>query len=166
MKNAIICDIDGCLFDTAWIFEQTEQLGLTGEKKWQYFHQNINDFKSSTCEAMKNLITNVISKDTYILFITSRSEEIRFQTLSRIRSELPEIDCRFLLLMRPYGNIEQSDIVKAKLLELVIHEFNIVLAIDDDPSNCAMFESYNIPTLKWKINNNSTLTKEINGVPA
>lgn len=56
MKDAIICDLDGCLFDTAWIFEETEKQGLTGAAKWDYFHRHVNDPKSLTCVEFKNFI--------------------------------------------------------------------------------------------------------------
>ena len=166
--QAIICDIDGCLFDTGWIFEETEKLGLTGEEKWDFFHTHINDEKSRTCEQMKNFLTNVISKDMVLIFMTARSEKIRKETEERIYKEICPQRYVHAVFMRSQTNFESSEVVKEQMLKAVIYSYGIdvVLAIDDDPKNCAMFESYGIPTLQWKILNNRTLEKKEEEIPA
>ncbi len=166
--NVIICDLDGCLYNTAWIWDCTKELGLIGEKKWEFFHKNINAEQSRTCEEMKNFLKNIISKDTLVIFMTARSEEIRFETEQRIHQELPELAARHILLMRPYNNYDSSEIVKEKLLKIALNDYNyqISLAIDDEPKNCAMFERYNIPTLQWKLINDRTIAKEMEMVQA
>ena len=166
--QAIICDIDGCLFDTGWIFEETEKLGLTGEEKWDFFHKHINDEKSRTCEQMKNFLTNVISKDIGIIFMTARSEIIRAETERRIYKELRKREYFYPVFMRQLTSYESSDVIKEEMLKKVLYTYGIdvVLAIDDDPKNCAMFESYGIPTLQWKILNNRTLEKKEEEIPA
>ncbi len=166
--QAIICDIDGCLFDTGWIFEETEKLGLTGEEKWDFFHKHINDEKSRTCEQMKNFLTNVISKDIGIIFMTARSEIIRAETERRIYKELGKREYFYPVFMRQLTSYESSEVVKEEMLKKVLYTYGIdvVLAIDDDPKNCAMFESYGIPSLQWKILNNRTLEKKEEEIPA
>ncbi|MBE7708925.1 MAG: hypothetical protein E7Z93_00585 [Cyanobacteria bacterium SIG32] len=163
MTNAIICDLDGCLFDTAWIFDDAEKLGFTGEQKWAYFHQNVNNEKSRTCEKLKNILLNVVSKDTVIVFMTARSEEIQYETETRLAQELPELTNNSLLLMRQYGNYLPSEVVKEMLLRKVLEDyhFNVVLAIDDDDMNLSMFAHNGIPTLKWAITSETEGEKDV-----
>ena len=166
--KVIVCDLDGCLFNTAWIWGVTNELGLMGEKKWDFFHKNVNSEKSCTCEEMKNFLKDIIAKDTLIIFMTARSEEIRFATEERILNELPELAARHILLMRPYNNYDSSEVVKEKLLNIAINDYNyhISFAIDDEPKNCAMFEKYGIPTLQWKLINDRTISNETEKVQA
>lgn len=37
MQDAIICDLDGCLFYTAWIFDEIKKQGLSGGRKMGLF---------------------------------------------------------------------------------------------------------------------------------
>jgi len=52
------------------------------------------------------------------------------------------------LFMREFGDRDDSDVVKERIYLTKIRDyFDVKLAIDDDPKNCAMFAKYNIPTL-------------------
>ena len=151
----IICDLDGCLFYTEWIFKEVEKLGLVGKDKWNYFHKNVNNSKSHTCEGLKKLLISYFEKGHRIVFLTARSEEIRKITQKRINQELPELSEKFMLLMRPIGNLDEDYILKEKMICKLSAESQLkyFLAIDDDSKNCEMFKKYKIPTFQWKMLN-------------
>ena len=42
-KKAVICDIDGVLLDSEHIFDKINELGLSGNDKWEYFNRHAKD---------------------------------------------------------------------------------------------------------------------------
>ena len=149
-KNAIICDIDGCLLNTEKIFEEILQKKLKGDKKWDYFHK----FANEPSHAIKNtkLIEFLIcaSKNNYeILLVTARNEVIYKETFRYLYDNKDEV-FDFKLFCRKYNDYRPAWIVKEEITKKLLKEYNITIAIDDEISNCQMFESLGILTVRFK----------------
>lgn len=149
-KQAIICDIDGCLIDTRWIWGEVEKQGLNGDKMWEFFHKHANDIKKSKIqENLLNILRAVNTEICDVVFLTARSEEIKFDTVVILKSCLPNASIK--LYMRPIGNTDPSDIFKESIFAKIKKEHDIILAIDDEEPNCSMFRKNGITTIKWDI---------------
>jgi len=149
MKQAIICDIDGCLIDSAWIWDEIERKGLTGEEMWKFFDENANAPLSAAHYPLVKILQQALSKENDLIFVTARSESIREETRHRLAGII--YDKEFILLMRPLENADPSARVKEVHLVELLKNYEINLAIDDEQANCDMFEKYGIPCIKWEI---------------
>lgn len=149
-KKAIICDIDGCLLDTGFIFKEIEAQGLTGSEKWDYFHKKANLDEVKFNIALSEILYGFYDQGFDIILLTARSEEIRNQTRSKITYEniLAGFNYKFTLYMRHLGDCSPSHESKAKYIDFLKAKYSIVLAIDDDDANCKMFNENNILTMK------------------
>lgn len=43
-EKAIVVDIDGVLLDVSLLYKEIENLGLKGQDKWNFFHENANNY--------------------------------------------------------------------------------------------------------------------------
>lgn len=151
-QKAIICDIDGCLLNTERIFKEIFQKNLKGDEKWAYFHK----FANEPSHAIKNqfLINCLIfaSKNDYeILLVTARNEEIYKETFKYLYDNSGEV-FDFKLFCRKHNDYRPAWIVKEEITKELLKKYNIIMAIDDEISNCQMFESLGILTFKVKEN--------------
>lgn len=156
MQDAIICDLDGCLFYTDWIFEEIEEQGLIGAAKWDYFHRHVNHPKSCMCPELKNFIKEVLTEGIFVIFMTARSEVIANETKSRLLKEFPRLTTEnHLIMMRPYNDYDDADLVKERMLQQLKKEnkYSFIMAIDDEPKNIEMFARNQITAKQWRINN-------------
>lgn len=144
-KDAIICDIDGVLVDTSWIFDKTDD--MTTDEKWDFFNRNANNSGNKT-----NLdLVMILDKLKYfagyqILFVTTRSDIIYKPTLLMLKRLF--VSNHFELYMRREGDLSPSYEVKQKILNDIREKYNIVCAIDDDRDNCEMFKNNGITTMQ------------------
>lgn len=149
-KKIIICDIDGCLVDTAHLLENCEQLGEN--EKWEKFNRNCcnSDNKKNW-----NLIEIIDTLDTHLvhktIFLTTRSASIYKQTYQMLKSmfDFDSFGMAFSLLMRPADdNTTPSYVIKEGYIKKLKEQFDIVCAIDDDSRNCQMYKDNGIFTLQ------------------
>lgn len=144
-KEIIICDIDGCLIDTKWIFEMTKD--ATPAIKWDFFNRNANNIDNGRNFDLAALIDKLNYFAGYkIVFVTGRSELIYKDTLRMLKSLFTFDDIK--LLMRKEGDCSSSHKVKEEILMGLKEEYKIVCAIDDDPDNCQMFKDNGILTMR------------------
>lgn len=147
-KKAIICDIDGCLLDTAQIHKDIKELGLEGGAKWRYFGAKANDIRTVKFNHnMANLLKTLADTGVKIILLTARSESIRYQT--RVRLDY-EIDAAFNydLLMRPINDFSDSSTIKFNHLKKILNGYEVILAIDDEDTNLKMFSFNGIFAMK------------------
>lgn len=150
-QNAIICDIDGVLLDTAHIFDRIEKAGLQGRDKWDFFNRHANDYDVEIDSRVVEMLEVFALRGFRIIFMTARSSEIWKQTWAKIEmsiAQYAQFCFKFELAMRDESDTRPSSEVKQDLLKKA-QEFNrILFAIDDDSENCEMFAKNNILTLK------------------
>lgn len=149
-KKIIICDIDGCLVDTAHLLENTEN--LSAEEKWNRFNR---DCCNSDNKKNYNLIEIIDTLDTHLvhktIFLTSRSALTYKKTYQMLESmfNFDSFGMAFSLLMRPADdNTTPSHEIKRTYVEKLKEQYDIICAIDDDSRNCQMYKQYGIFTMQ------------------
>lgn len=145
-KKAIICDIDGCLLDTAFIHQEIEEKGLEGVAKWRYFETYANDIELVNFNQNLGSILEILAQNGYeIILLTARSENIRNATVRKIKLNL---NCKFELYMRPTNDISPACEIKKKHLKELKENYDVYLAIDDEDENLKMFSNNGLFVMK------------------
>ncbi len=144
-KKAIICDIDGCLLDTAHIHEDIKELGLEGLDKWRYFEMYANDIDVKFNHNLGGLLESLARNGYEIIFSTARNESIKHRTILKLKSNL---DCEFKLYMRASNDISPACEVKKKHLKQIQEEYAVEMAIDDEDANLDMFSKKGLFVMK------------------
>ena len=83
-KKTVICDIDGVLLDSEHIFDKINELGLSGNDKWEYFNRHANDVDVIANKNVIDLLSAFNSAGIRIIFLTARSQEIEAQTRAKL----------------------------------------------------------------------------------
>jgi len=144
-KEIVICDIDGCLVETAWIFDRTS--GMETNEKWDFFNKNANNSDNKINFDLVNLVDKLKFFAGYkIFFVTSRSDIIYRETLRMLKGLFTHEDIQ--LLMRKEGDSSPSHKVKERIISELKEKYKIVCAIDDEPENCKMFKANGILTMQ------------------
>ncbi len=142
--KAIICDIDGCVLDTSAIYKEIERLNLEGQRKWMFFETFANDSKMSVFnQTLGNWLVSQYIKGINIIFLTARSEKIRYNTRTRLNKEFKNV-LDYCLLMRAKDDLDPAHIVKEKHLKTILERYEVILAIDDEQPNLDMFNRYGL----------------------
>ena len=136
--HAVIIDVDGVIADG-----EHRQHFLAGSRKdWGGFFAASPDDPPLLPGIT---LLDLLDDDTTIVLLTARPETIHDETVAW----LDECDVRWdLLIMRSRRDHGHSpDIKRLAVHELRAAGFEVVLALDDDQRNIAMFESEDIPAL-------------------
>lgn len=149
MKSAIICDIDGCVIDTDWIWEEVEKKKISGAEKWLFFNKNSCDMVKAKID---DVLLRIIKMQLYttgaeLIFSTARSECLREQT-RKILQDLFE-GHEFLLYMRPDGCLLPSEDLKEAHLQEIRKNFIVVQAYDNEAQNCMMYSKNGVDAIQW-----------------
>lgn len=145
-QRAIICDIDECLLDSSQplLMSQRAIIKFGMDSGMDMFYSNLHLCKRNEwCFELLERMTK--NGDIVVLFITGRSETARKHTEAYLNFKN---DVPYLLYMRPKESKEDDHIVKRKILERIIDDYEILFALDDRESNCCMYRSFGITTLK------------------
>lgn len=153
-QNIILCDIDGCLISTAWIWKVITLLGIKDDRtKWDFFGRNANALYS---KVDKNLVKFLQDEkrihDAKIMFFTARDINIEPATIDFIEKATGFVyETDFYISSR--SNFDKSGAAESKRMRLRMIErfFNPVFAIDDELVNCELYVAEGIPTLLWSI---------------
>jgi 3-deoxy-D-manno-octulosonate 8-phosphate phosphatase KdsC-like HAD superfamily phosphatase len=145
-KKAIICDIDGCLLDTAIIHKEIEQKDLIGAQKWAYFERFANNIDKVSFNYNLGIALEALAKvGINIILLTARSESIRKSTARRLDMQL---NCKYKLVMRNFGDEDTPRVIKKRHLENILKEYEVILAIDDEDENLKMFSAMGLFVMK------------------
>lgn len=155
MKKYIICDIDGCLVDTAWIWKLIAQLKKNFDDVYPFevFEKMANlsfigvDYR--LVGYIKKLINYYKDKKPTLLMMTARSETIQNETINFIKSrtDLKNFDISF----RENNDCLPACESKKKRLEKILDNGNkVLMAIDDEVENLKMFAEKDIQIIQWE----------------
>jgi hypothetical protein len=134
--QAVIFDIDGVLSDAAGRQHYIEQ----GRRDWDAFFEACGD--DLVIEEVARLL-EVIDKGLVVVLLTGRPIWVQPQTLAWLERYGLRWD---LLVMREWGNYLQVTAFKRLVVrQLREHGFDLRLALEDDPSNHAMYVTAGIP---------------------
>lgn len=141
MQNAIICDIDGCLLNTAHIHKEIAQKHLEGAQKWAYFEQCANNKDVGFNHILGEFLEGLERQGYKIILSTARSERIRPQTKIKL---VADFNCDFELYMRAPNDLGPACEVKRKHLIQIQEKYNVEMAIDDERANLDMYSKYGL----------------------
>lgn len=151
----IICDIDGCLVDTSWIWRLVNNLSMTDEQKFDYFNLNANS-RYSTVDLILLTILNYcrqIEIAQRIIFLTARSEIIAAPTINFLHARTGLVPGKdFLINFRPVDDkLTPVESKRVRLLKILEQGHRILFAIDDNPEICKMYCEHKINAYIWKM---------------
>lgn len=163
MENIIICDIDGCLVNSSWIWKTITLLGIKDDAtKWDFFSRNANALYGSIDKNLiKFLKAEIKIRNARILFLTARNVCIEEQTIKFIEKRTGLVyEQDFFISSRPGYDKSGSAESKRARLELIKKFYNPVFAIDDELIICELYSKHKIPTLFWVIGQEPKLANE------
>jgi len=133
---AVVFDIDGVLSDAAGRQHFIEH----GRRDWSAFFEACGD--DPVIEEVARLV-ELLDPALAVVLLTGRPLRVRPQT----RAWLDRYGLRWdLLVMRDRGDYSQVTVFKRGVVhDLRIYGFDLRLAMEDDPSNHAMFVDEGIP---------------------
>jgi hypothetical protein len=133
---AVIFDIDGVLSDAAGRQHFIER----GRRDWHAFFEACGD--DPVIEEIARLL-ELLDPALRVVLLTGRPLRVRPQT----RAWLEHYELRWdLLVMRDRGDYSQvTDFKRMVTRDLRQYGFDLRLALEDDPSNHAMFVAQGIP---------------------
>lgn len=151
-KNIIICDLDGCLIDTSWIWEINKGLKLESPQCWELFENNANSSWSKIDAVLLNYLKEKRNQGFEIEFLTARSLTIYDETKNFIEKTTGlKHNKDFGLLMRKPDDESPAVDYKQKAITERLSKYDIALAIDDDKSIVEMYKKEGINAVRWQI---------------
>lgn len=131
LKKAIICDLDGTLFDCEWRREK--------------FLPNFEKFNENHIYDKINLhILEILKKfqnDCKIIYVTGRNEKFRKTTEEQLNKYIEN----YLLFMRKDKDFRGDEIIKKEIyLEKIKPQYNIFFILDDRDKVVNMWERIRI----------------------
>lgn len=153
MKKYLICDLDGCLIDSSWIWQVNKTLKLVPPQCWEYFEQNANASWNKIDDVLLDYLKEHIESGTKILFLTARSTNIKDETIGFIQSRTGlvhyvDFDCEF---RSPEDDSSPAD-YKSRVIDKYIKAgATFEIAIDDDKSVVDMYKNKGINAVRWQI---------------
>jgi phosphoglycolate phosphatase-like HAD superfamily hydrolase len=134
--RAVIFDIDGVLSDAAGRQHFIEQ----GRRDWHAFFEACGD--DQIIEEIARLL-ELLDPGLRILLLTGRPLRVQPQTLAWLHRYRLRWD---LLIMRDRGDYAHvTSFKRGVVTDLRQYGFELLLALEDDPLNHAMFQSEGIP---------------------
>lgn len=143
--NAIICDVDGTLVDVSslrhWVIGTRNPDGTYKTKDFRKFHEG-----AINCPPIHDTVKQVrehAAEGTQIIIVTARSQIYGRQTGFWLAMHDVPSDVMF---MRKEGDYRKDVLVKTDIWNVIKHRYQVIGAIDDNPSIVELWESLGIPT--------------------
>lgn len=147
----IICDLDGCLINSAWIWEVVKFLNAAQDEAFDIFNRLANADRNTIDLSLYKYLCFKASGGLKIHFLTARSELIEVETINFIQKRTGLIFGKeFTISFCPNNDLSTPAESKAVRLQHFIDSGReIALAIDDEIEVLKMYASKNIPCLRW-----------------
>ena len=147
----IICDLDGCLIKSGWIWDVAKEKGFSKDVAFDFFNRSAC---CDACEIDVSLYKYLCFKASggfRLHFLTARSEVISVETINFIQQKTGLIYGKeFTISFRPANDLSSSADSKARRLDAMIADKKeILLAIDDEDEILKMYQKRGIKTIKW-----------------
>jgi hypothetical protein len=135
---AVVFDIDGVLSDAAGRQHFIEQ----GRRNWSAFFEACGE--DPVISEIQRLL-ELLREELAVVLLTGRPLRVRPQTLAWLERYRLRWD---LLVMRDRGDYSQvTDFKREVVGQLRAGGLDLMLAVEDDPSNHAMFVDEGVPSL-------------------
>ena len=145
-EKAVVLDIDGIILDSSFILKEIHEKGLKGEEKWEYYYSNCNSDRVYVFDSAWELLQTFYDAEMQVLLSTARNERNRDATNQKLWFQ--HGICYDGLYMREEGDYRPSAEVKREHLQEIMKEYDIVMFVDDDLSNCEMAKEFGILSLR------------------
>ena len=147
----IICDLDGCLIKSGWIWDVAKEKGFSKDIAFDFFNRSAC---CDACEIDVSLYKYLCFKASggfRLHFLTARSEVISVETINFIQQKTGLIYGKeFTISFRPANDFLSSADSKAKRLDAMIADKKeIYFAIDDEDAIIEMYQKRGIKAIKW-----------------
>lgn len=147
----IICDLDGCLIKSGWIWDVAKEKGFLKDVAFDFFNRSAC---CDACEIDVSLYKYLCFKASggfRLHFLTARSEVISVETINFIQQKTGLIYGKeFTISFRPANDLSSPADSKARRLDAMIADKKeILLAIDDEDEILKMYQNRGIKTIKW-----------------
>ena len=147
----IICDLDGCLIKSGWIWDVAKEKGFSKDVAFDFFNRSAC---CDACEIDVSLYKYLCFKASggfRLHFLTARSEVISVETINFIQQKTGLIYGKeFTISFRPANDLSSPADSKARRLDAMIADKKeILLAIDDEDEILKMYQNRGINTIKW-----------------
>lgn len=144
--RAIICDLDGTLFDTSH-----RQHFMQGKKKdWKNFNANISG--DTVHEWCRELVFAMYFRNYHIIFCSGREDLYLNVTMEGLLNGIGPENMQMIrpsLFMRKAKDHRKDTIIKAEIYkEFIEPKYDILFVIDDRPSVCRMWRSLGLVVLQ------------------
>lgn len=147
----IVCDLDGCLIDSAWIWGVIKQQRTSDDEAYDIFNRLANADKNRIEIPLYKYLCFKASGGMKIHFLTARSELIEVETINFIQRKTGLIYGKeFSISFRPKNDVSTPAESKAVRIQSFIDSGReVALAIDDEIDVLKMYASKGIPIMKW-----------------
>ncbi len=166
MRDAIIIDLDGCLFVHKHLDKYLPKQDT--QEAWEQYHKDVNYFADMPVDpVIYNLARFYMASGLPVIFLTAREEtkENLTNTSNAIFNLFDEDKYGFIIIMRPLGNTEASFMFKQRQYEEHIKKYyNVKLVIDDNKDNIQMFNSLGLNTMLYNGSETNVLHQSKNVV--
>ena len=147
----IICDLDGCLIKSGWIWDVAKEKGFSKDVAFDFFNRSAC---CDACEIDVSLYKYLCFKASggfRLHFLTARSEVISVETINFIQQKTGLIYGKeFTISFRPANDLSSPADSKARRLDAMIADKKeILLAIDDEDEILKIYQNRGIKTIKW-----------------
>ena len=149
-EKAIVVDIDGVLLDVSLLYKEIENLGLDGQAKWNFFHENANNPKYAVkVDKFFNLVNMYAQAGYKIIVLTSRRDLIGKSTLHYLLNGDVKLDNLTEMVLRPIDKEgTPSYLYKKEEIQKLHKRYDIELILDDEYANCAIFRQLGFTVLR------------------
>ena len=124
-KRIVICDIDGTIADCKhrlhYIYKNPE------ESDYERFYSQVQNDKP--IESVISEVKGMINDETAIIFVSSRPEKYRKQTVEWLNEHFGPLG--EALLLRKAGDFRDANIVKEEIYEEHLKDLNIIKVFED-----------------------------------
>lgn len=150
-QQYLICDLDGCLVNTAWIWQTVNLFKMDSDTAYDFFNKAANCNASRIDEFCLRYIYFKLAGGLKLHFLTARSEIIEVPTINFIQEKAGLIYGKdFSISFRAANDVSKSvESKEERLIKMLQDGKKIALAIDDKDDIIAMYLRHGIKTVKW-----------------
>ena len=118
MKKLIICDLDGCLIDSSWIWQVNKNLKLESPQCWELFENNSVSSWNEIDNFLLKFLREKLQQGFCLLFLTARSFTIENKTIDFITQKTGLVVGKdFLAEFRPMDDTSSPEDFKSRVVK-------------------------------------------------
>ena len=146
----VLCDIDGCLIETSWIWDMNRVLKLGSPQCWELFENNAVSSWNKVDSWLTAFLKEKLKQGLHICFLTARSTNLKASTIKQIEEKTGlKHGTDFEIICRQPDDESEPCQYKSDCLDAFFNLNQIELAIDDNKSIVEMYKNRGINAIRW-----------------